>query len=341
MGRSTGVRKAKHWEGLPDGWVRCGLCPHRCRIPEGKRGVCGVRENRGGELYTLIYGKVSSVAVDPIEKKPLYHFHPGSYVLSFGGVGCNFRCVFCQNWEISQSCLEDSFLTDVDPERVSGMIAGHHADGAAWTYNEPTIWHEYTLDSMRHVKKAGYYTVYVTNGYIEEDPLRELAPFLDAMNVDVKSIREEYYRKLCKARLQPVLDSCVLAKNLGIHLEITYLIVPTENDSRDDFRDFTSWVVSELGVDTPVHFSRFHPDYKLTHLPVTPMETLRLAYRIAKDAGLKFVYLGNVPHSDEENTYCPDCGVLVIERWGFNARLVRVDSRGRCGECGANLNLVV
>ncbi|MFQ5911207.1 MAG: AmmeMemoRadiSam system radical SAM enzyme, partial [Thermoplasmata archaeon] len=213
-------------------------------------------------------------------------------------------------------------------------------DGVAWTYNEPSIWHEFTYDASKLVKEAGYYSVYVTNGYINEDPLREIAPYLDAMNVDVKSFTEDFYRKLCKGRLQPVLDTCVVARELGIHIELTKLLVPDGNDSPDETTKFCRWVVEDLGDSTPVHFSRFHPDYKMRDGRSTPMETLDEAYEIALDEGLKYVYLGNVPHDPKENTYCPECDKLVIERWGFNIGEMNLDG-SKCSSCGEELDLVI
>lgn len=311
-----------------------------CKISDDKLGLCGVRQNKGGRLHTLIYGKASSVANDPIEKKPLYHFHPGTRVLSFGTVGCNLKCLFCQNYTISQVRYGSIPMRDVALDEVVPLIERYGSSGVAWTYNEPTIWHEFTYDASKLVKEVGYYSVYVTNGYINEDPLREIAPYLDAMNVDVKSFTEEFYRKLCKGRLQPILDTCILARELGIHLELTKLVVPEENDSPEETKAFCRWVVENLGESTPVHFSRFHPDYKMRDRAVTPVETLDEAYEIAHSEGLRYVYLGNIPHDPKENTYCPNCGNLVIERWGFSVGEMNLDGN-KCSSCGESLDIVI
>lgn len=337
---SHDMKEARFWNRTEDGKVQCTLCPVTCKISDGKRGLCGVRENKKGDLYTLIYGKASSVADDPIEKKPLYHFYPGTHVLSFGTVGCNLKCLFCQNYTISQAKFGSIPMRDVKVDEVVPLIEQYGSYGAAWTYNEPTIWHEFTYDASKLVTEAGYYSVYVTNGYINEDPLRELAPYLDAMNVDVKAFTDRFYKKLCKGRLQPVLDTCALAKELGIHLELTKLVVPEENDDPSETRKFCKWVAEELGTEVPVHFSRFHPDYKMKDRKRTPMKTLDECYEIAQSEGLKYVYLGNIPQDPRENTYCPECGTLVIERWGFNVGEINLDGK-KCKSCGHEINIIV
>jgi pyruvate formate lyase activating enzyme len=334
-----GGKEARFWKNEGDR-VKCELCPHYCKIADKKVGVCGVRENRDGKLYTLIYGKATSVTPDPIEKKPLYHFFPGSHSLSFGTVGCNFSCPFCQNYSISQARPGDAYLKRVEPEEVVPMIEKYRCDGASWTYNEPSIWHEFTYDCSKLVKEAGYYTNYVTNGYINEEPLREISPYLDAMNIDLKSIDDEFYRKFCKAKVQPVLDTLVLARELGIHIEITNLVVPGENDTNDDFEELTYWIVENLGSETPVHFSRFHPDYKMLDKPRTPLKTLEVAYKAARIAGLKYVYVGNVPSNERENTFCPNCGNMVIQRFGFSISRYDLDG-SKCGKCGETVDIIV
>jgi len=330
-------REAKFWKVLNGVKVKCKLCPHECTINKDRRGVCGVRENKAGRLYTLIYGSYSSIAIDPIEKKPLYHFYPGSNALSFGTVGCNFKCLHCQNYTISRASPEDSVLREIEPGEVVELAKKYNCEGVAWTYNEPTIWHEFTYDASREIKKEGLYTVYVSNGYINEDPFKEIARYLDAINIDVKAFNEDFYKRVCSARLQPVLDTCVLAKELGVHLEVTYLIIPGHNDSIDEIKKFCKWVLDKLGDETPLHFSRFHPDYKMLNVPPTPTETLIKAYDLAKKLGIKYVYLGNVPHGDYDNTYCPECGELLIERYIFNARIVSPLKDGRCPRCGAKI----
>jgi pyruvate formate lyase activating enzyme len=307
-------------------------------IAPGKFGICGVRKNDTGKLLATTYGKISSMGPDPIEKKPLYHFMPGTNVLSLGSVGCNFRCDFCQNWTISQEYTTKG-LRDISPEQLIVSASRLHCQSIAWTYNEPTIWFEYTLDGAKLAKAAGLGTVYVTNGYITGEALREISPYLGAMNIDVKAFTEEFYRNRSKAKLQPVLDTCVLARKLGIHIELTYLIIPGQNDSPRELRNFVKWVANDVGSATPIHFSRFHPDYNFHSARSTPVETLKMAYHTAKEEGLRFVYLGNVAHCDEENTFCPKCGTMALERMGL--RLVKDSSRdGKCAKCGEDLNIV-
>lgn len=333
------MKEAMFWKKLEKNRVECMLCPHRCTISHGKRGICGVRENKHGTLNSLIYGLATSVTPDPIEKKPLFHFYPGTYVLSFGTVGCNLRCLHCQNYDISQAQFEDRSLRNLDVKDVVRIAKKYKCEGVAWTYNEPSVWYEFTYDASVAAKKEGLYTCYVTNGFIEKEPLENIGPYLDAMNVDVKSFRDDFYKKTCKAKLQPVLDTCVLARELGIFLELTYLVIPTRNDSEREITDYCKWVVDNLGEETPAHFSRFHPDYKMTDSIATPMSTLTRAYDIAKKAGLKYVYLGNVPHDDHENTYCPECQELLMERVGFSTRRHYVKD-GKCPKCGSAIPLI-
>jgi pyruvate formate lyase activating enzyme len=332
------MREALMWKTAGDKIV-CQLCAHRCHIPAGKSGICGVRKNVSGKLQATTYGKVSSIGPDPIEKKPFNHFLPGTSVLSLGSVGCNFRCDFCQNWSISQEYTTRG-LRDVEPDQLPQMASRYKCQSISWTYNEPTIWFEYTLDGAKLAKTSGLGTSYVTNGYITEEALREIAPYLDAMNIDVKAFTDEFYQTHSKAKLQPVLDTCVLARELGIHIELTYLVIPALNDNPSELKSFSKWVADSLGQRTPVHFSRFHPDYNLRTSRSTPMDTLHMAHRAAKDEGLKFVYLGNVMHCDEENTYCPKCGALMLERYGL--RLATNKSKaGKCGQCGEELHVIL
>jgi len=312
--------------------IVCELCNHKCKIANGKRGICGVREHIDGKLYSCVYGKTTGAHADPIEKKPLYHFYPGSFVYSLGTIGCNFRCKQCQNYEISQRLIDEKYLLTIDEESVVSSAKDAGCKGLAWTYNEPTVWYEFTLNTSKIAKKEGLYTVYVTNGYIAEEPLKTLAPHLDAMNIDVKGFSEDFYKNIEGARLGPVLETCILAYKLGIHIELTYLIIPTLNDSEEMFQKFATWVKEKLSVDTVVHFSRFHPDYKLLDLPPTPYETMNKAYKIAKDTGIKYVYLGNLS-SDKENTFCPKCGKCIIERRGFHSKWINAkDCVCSCGE---------
>ncbi|UCE74547.1 MAG: AmmeMemoRadiSam system radical SAM enzyme [Methanomassiliicoccales archaeon] len=326
------MKESMFWQKLEDDKVECLLCPHRCKISPGKLGVCGVRENRKGKLNTLIYGLATSVTPDPIEKKPLFHFHPGTYVLSFGTVGCNLKCIHCQNYSISQAKIEGMRMKNLKKEDIVTIAQRYKCEGIAWTYNEPTIWYEFTYDASKIAKEKGLYTCYVTNGFIEKEPLEKISPYLDAMNIDVKSFHNDFYKKTCKGKLQPVLDTCELAKELGIFIELTYLIIPGLNDSESEIANYCKWIAESLGENTPIHFSRFHPDYKMQDTIATPMSTLTRAHEIAKEAGIKYVYLGNVPHGDYENTYCPECGELLIERIGFSTRAHYVKN-GKCPKC--------
>lgn len=333
-------KEARFWKKLNDSKVKCSLCAHNCVIKDGDLGFCGVRKNEGGNLFSLVYGSCSSMAVDPIEKKPFYHFYPGSKVFSMGTVGCNFKCLNCQNADISTADTSFPYMHEISAMGPVRLAKEQGCQGVAFTYNEPSIWYEFTLDSAKFAKENGLYTCYVTNGYISEEPLREISNFLDAMNIDVKGFTEDFYKKVCKARLKPVLDTCVLAKQLGIHVELTYLVIPSYNDSLDEIKDFCRWVVENLGKDVPVHFSRFHPDHNMTDVSATSMITMKNIYNTAVKSNLNFVYLGNVPHEDYENTYCPNCSSLVIERNYFDANVKGLD-KNRCKKCGNILPFVI
>jgi pyruvate formate lyase activating enzyme len=332
-------REASFYQKIDSKKVQCHLCSHGCKINENKVGICRVRKNENGKLYTLIYGSSFSIAADPIEKKPLYHFYPGTNAFSMGTVGCNFKCNHCQNYSISTADPRFRNMQELTPEQVVELVKEYNCQGVSYTYNEPTIWHEFCYDSAKLVKKAGSYTCYVTNGYISEDPLRELSPVLDAMNIDVKSFDEDFYKKICKARLEPVLNTCILAKELGIHIELTYLVIPTLNDSLDKIKDFCKWVVDKLGENTPVHFSRFHPDHNMTNIPRTPMETLLKIYDVAKRTGVLFPYLGNVYPGDYDNTVCPKCGNVCIKRSGYSIMLDGFKDN-KCAKCGNVLPII-
>ena len=331
------MKEARFWK--PEGdRIRCQLCPHSCGIAPLRRGICGVRENRDGRLYSMNYGKVSSANVDPVEKKPLFHFHPGSEVFSIGSLGCNFRCLHCQNYTISMASLGEFGTRDMTPEEVCDIALENRCQGIAFTYNEPTIWHEFAYDACKLAKERGLYTVYVSNGFIQQEPLREISTHLDAMNIDIKGFTQEFYKGVCRASLQPVLDATILAHSLGIHIELTYLIIPGKNDSEKEIREFAAWC-SELDPRVPVHFSRFHPDYKMTDAPPTPIRTMEMAKRVGEEEGLKFVYLGNVRIPHGEDTYCPKCGALLIQRDGFTVTSVEPRD-GRCPHCGEGLYMV-
>ncbi|WP_340818642.1 AmmeMemoRadiSam system radical SAM enzyme [Methanolobus sp. WCC4] len=334
------IREAMLYDRLDDGKVRCKLCSHRCRIAPGKRGICAVRENREGTLYTLNYNVVSSEALDPIEKKPLFHFHPGSLAYSLGTIGCNFRCKHCQNWTISQIDIDEANAIEITPERAVERAVASGAEVIAWTYNEPTIWFEYTYDCAKLAKEAGLATAYITNGYITKEGLEMIAPYLDAFRVDIKAFTEEFYHDIASAKLAPVLESAKLARELGMHVEVVNLIIPTLNDSPEEIREMCVWVRENLGEDTPVHFTRFHPYYKLQNIPSTPLATLERAYDIAGEEGLRYIYIGNVAGTDYENTVCPQCGELLIKRGMFNIELNKLTDGTTCPRCGEHIPIV-
>ncbi len=333
------IKEGVLFDRLADNKVKCNVCSHRCTIAEGKLGVCRTRQNKNGKLYSLIYNTVSSEAVDPIEKKPLYHFLPGTLSYSLGTIGCNFRCMHCQNWNISQATLEESYTMEITPEDAIKRALATGCKSIAWTYNEPAIWHEYTYDSAVLAKKAGLKTIYVTNGYITPEALRRIAPYLDAFRVDIKSFSDDFYRKICGARLAPVLESTKLAKELGMHVETITLVIPTKNDSPEEITQIVRWVHDNLGADTPMHFTRFTPMYKMNDLYITPTATLEMAHDIAKKEGMKFVYTGNVPGHKYENTYCPKCNALLIDRAGFRVSAIKIKD-GKCPECGEAVPVV-
>lgn len=334
------MKEALLWEKRDKKKVRCNLCYRRCVIPEGKRGFCRVRENRDGKLYTLNYGLASSIAVDPVEKKPLFHFYPGSSVFSLGTVSCNYRCLHCQNYSISQTPLEEARdgLIEYSPEEAVKRAKKEGCQGIAWTYNEPTIWFEYTLDSARLAKKEGLYTVYVSNGSFTHEALELIAPYLDAVNIDVKAFSDEFYREVARARLPPVLDRVEDCVKKGIHVELTYLVIPGKNDHKDEIESFVNWVAG-LNKDIPVHFTRFHPDYLMLDIPMTPLKTLETARKMGLKK-LHYVYTGNVPGHEGENTYCYNCGELLLKRYGFSVQVTGLTDDNRCRKCGTAIAIV-
>lgn len=333
------IKEGVLYDQLPDNKVKCHVCSHSCTIGEGKFGVCRTRQNKNGKLYTLIYNTVSSEAVDPIEKKPLYHFLPGTLSYSLGTIGCNFRCMHCQNWNISQVTLEEAYTKEITPQEAIKRAQATGCESIAWTYNEPAIWHEYTYDSAVLAKNAGLKTIYVTNGYITKEALRRIAPYLDAFRVDIKSFSEDFYRKICGAQLAPVLESTKLAKELGMHIETITLVIPTKNDSPEEITQIARWVHDNIGEDTPMHFTRFHPMYRMDDLYPTPVETLEMAYDIARKEGMRFVYLGNVMGHRYENTYCPKCNALLIDRAGFRVSAIKIKD-GKCPRCGEGIAII-
>ncbi|MDP3066658.1 MAG: AmmeMemoRadiSam system radical SAM enzyme [Methanobacteriaceae archaeon] len=319
--------------------LNCHVCNRHCIISNGKKGFCEMRENQEGTLYTLNYGAASSMAVDPIEKKPLFHFYPGSRVFSLGTLGCNFRCRYCQNWSISQAELEDIPTRELPPKEAMSLTKEYECSSIAWTYNEPTMWFEYTYDSAVLAQKEGIKTIYVTNGYMTEEVLELITPYLDAANIDLKGISERFYKELCDARLQPVLDNIKSMYENGIHIEITNLVIPGYNDSEEDLKALVKFLAEELGVEVPLHFSRFHPDYQLSNVRPTPVKSLERARDIAREAGMLYVYLGNVPGHDGENTRCYECNELLIARNGFQV-IEDGLKKDKCPQCGAPIDVI-
>ncbi|KCZ73678.1 pyruvate-formate lyase-activating enzyme [Candidatus Methanoperedens nitroreducens] len=333
------VKKGVLFDPLPDNRARCNICEQRCRILEGRLGFCGTRKNINGKIHTIIYNTISSEAVDPIEKKPLYHFLPGTLSYSLGSIGCNFRCEHCQNWNISQIRLDQAYTKEITPEQAIRRALAAGSKSISWTYNEPAIWHEYTYDSAVLAKEAGLKTVYVTNGYITPEALERISPYLDAYRVDIKSFSDSFYRKICSARLAPVLASTRLAKELGMHVEVITLIIPGRNDSPEEITQLVKWLHDNLGTDVPIHFTRFYPMYKMEDANPTPVETLEMAHDIAKREGLRFVYLGNVPGHRYENTYCPECNALLIDRTGYIISEYNIKDN-KCPRCGEEIPIV-
>ncbi|MFH2105492.1 MAG: AmmeMemoRadiSam system radical SAM enzyme [Parcubacteria group bacterium] len=330
---------------LDDDKVRCGVCAHRCIIASSQRGVCGVRENQDGTLYTLNYSKVIAHNIDPIEKKPLYHFLPGTQSYSIATVGCNFRCQNCQNADIAQSNPAGLFSKTsaipgqaMPPKAVVEEALRHNCQSIAYTYTEPTIFLEYALDTMKLAQASGLKNIFVSNGYMTAATTKLLVPYLNAINIDLKAFNNETYRKVCGAKLQPVLDTLKLMKKNKVWVEVTSLIIPTVNDSSKEIAALANFITTELGSETPWHLSRFHPAHKMTDAPSTPIKKLHETYSLGKKAGLKYVYVGNVPDDKLQNTLCPRCDELAIERHGIMAE--RYDKDGKCRECGESLDIV-
>jgi len=336
QGGKKGLIKTKlspYFTSLEGGEIQCGLCPHRCRVAKGKRGICRVRENRDGKYYSLVYGNPCAVHLDPIEKKPFFHVLPGTTSFSLATAGCNFQCKFCQNWEISQASPEEVISYDVPPELIIKNAKEIGARSVAYTYVEPTIFYEYMSDIGILAKKAGLLNVYHSNGFINPGPLKNLCKVLDAANIDLKGFTENFYRELCSGELTPVLETLKTLKQENVHLEITNLVIPTKNDEMPLIKEMCLWVKKELGADTPIHFSRFYPLYKLKTLPATPVSTLDKARTVALSAGLEYVYVGNVPGHEGENTFCPKCKKMIIQRTGYMVGEVNVKT-GKCKYCG-------
>ncbi len=327
-------KEALLYKTFDDGHVHCGLCAHRCRIALDQFGICGVRQNIGGTLYTYAYGRTIAAHVDPIEKKPLYHVYPGTQAFSVATIGCNFQCGFCQNWQISQLNVRDGGVNlpgeDLLPADIVAQAQRRGCRSIAYTYTEPTIFFEYAYETARLAREQGIANVFVSNGYMTPEAGEMIVPFLNAANIDLKSFRDEYYRKHCKAGLEPVLDTIRLLKSRGVWVEVTTLIIPGENDSEEELRDIAGFI-ADTGLETPWHISRFHPDYEfMDHEPTAP-EVLKRAGEIGREAGLRYIYLGNL--AGVQNTSCPQCGNVLIGRSYYQADHVAVRD-GHCASCG-------
>ncbi|MBI5504779.1 MAG: AmmeMemoRadiSam system radical SAM enzyme [Deltaproteobacteria bacterium] len=330
-----GAHPARHWHLLPDGRVQCDVCPRDCQLQEGQRAFCFVRRNVGNQLVLTTWGRSSGFCVDPIEKKPLNHFFPGSSVLSFGTAGCNLACKFCQNWDISKSRQMDRLADSATPEAIAQTAVRLGCRSVAFTYNDPTIFLEYATDVAEACHARGVRTVAVTAGYMHDAARRDLYAHVDAANVDLKSFRDDFYRTLTGARLAPVLETLeYLVRETGVWVEITTLLIPGCNDSDAEIADLCEWVAARLGPQVPLHFTAFHPDYRMTEVPPTPLETIRRARRRALAAGLHHVYVGNVHDVAGDTTNCAGCGVALVVRDRYEILEYRLDARGRCPDCG-------
>jgi len=318
---------------MDGGAIQCTLCPRQCIVPRGKRGFCRVRENREGKCYSLVYGNPCVIHLDPIEKEPFFHVLPGTPALTLSTAGCNFQCKFCENWEISQAFPEDVYSHEIPPERVVKKARQMGARSITYTYAEPTIFYEYMFDTAHLAKKAGFLNIIHSNGFINRDPLNRLCEVLHAAHIDLKGFSEAYYHELSNGELAPVLDTMKTLKQKGVHLEITNLMIPTKNDDMSGIKKMCLWLKKELGGDTPVHFSRFYPLYKLKRLPPTPISMLEKAREIALSSGLEYVYIGKVPGHEGWNTFCPKCKKRVIRRTGYMIREMHLKD-GKCEYCG-------
>ncbi|MEE9323078.1 MAG: AmmeMemoRadiSam system radical SAM enzyme [Candidatus Aenigmarchaeota archaeon] len=328
------MKEAMFYKKVTGKKVKCELCPRFCMITNGKRGFCGVRENRNGKLYSLVYGLPVSVAVDPIEKKPLFHFAPGTKTLSLATVGCNLRCKFCQNYEISQE-YGKVYGNEMMPEEVIELAKKYGVEGISYTYTEPTVFFEYALDIMKLARKEGLYNMWVSNGYTNPEPIRTLSKYLDAINIDLKG-NDEFYRKMCGGLgIEPVHKSLKAYKENGVWVEVTNLIVPTFNDSEEELSKLVEWIRDNLGKEVPLHFSAFFPQYKVTDISPTPVSAIENAVKLAKERGMKWVYAGNVHGNKYESTYCWKCNIPLIKRIGFSVHSIEE----RCPKCGEKVDL--
>jgi pyruvate formate lyase activating enzyme len=334
------MHEAMLYTPVEDDKVDCYLCARRCTIPDDKLGYCRVRKNKKGTLYSLVYGKACSANPDPIEKKPLWHFHPGSLVMSIATIGCNFRCQFCQNWQISHE--SEIFGRDLSPEKIVELALKTGCSGISYTYTEPTIFFEYAYDTAKIAQQKGLFNTFVTNGYLTPEAIETIAPYLDAATVDFKgNANPTFYKRYCHVpSVDPIFTSLIAMKNAGIHIEITNLVVTDVGDDVQDAEKLAQWIVKELGEETPLHLLRFYPHHKMRNLPPTPIKSLEAAANASTRAGLKYVYLGNVPGHQGSNTICANCGALLIERLGVQTTSVRLTRNGRCPACNLPIPII-
>jgi pyruvate formate lyase activating enzyme len=338
MGSDPQVTRTEYWHVLSDGRVQCDLCPRYCKLREGQRGLCFVRGREDDAIRLYSYGRSSGFCVDPIEKKPLNHFLPGTPVLSFGTAGCNLACKFCQNWDMSKSREMDTLASSASPQQLAHSAVELGCRSVAYTYNDPVIFLEYAVDVAEACRAAGVRSVAVTAGYICDAPRRRFFAAMDAANVDLKAFTERFYRKVCGGALAPVLDTLLYLKHeTDIWLELTTLLIPGENDGDDELEAMSRWVVERLGPEVPLHFTAFHPDWKMRDTPATPPATLTRARRIARDAGLRYVYTGNVHDTEGGSTWCPDCGACVIRRDWYQIQGYALTDDGCCEACGSRV----
>ncbi len=329
-------KKARFFKPLKNGKIQCLLCPRECIVTPGQRGMCRVRENQKGVYYTLVYGNPCALHIDPIEKKPFFHFLPGTQALSVATAGCNLSCKYCQNWEISQFPPEKTFNFNVSPSELVNMALKYKTPSIAYTYTEPSVFYEYMYDTAKIASKKGIFNIYHSNGYLNKKPLEKLIPYLSAANIDLKGFSNSFYREISGGTLKPVLNTIKTLKKNGVWVEITNLVVPTKNDSPSMIREMVKWIIDNVGPEVPLHFSRFYPMYKLKNLPPTPVKTLERAREIALEEGMKFVYIGNVFGHKAENTYCPKCGRVIIKRKGYTIYENNI-KKGKCKFCGERI----
>jgi pyruvate formate lyase activating enzyme len=328
--------EAMFWETQDEKRVKCVLCPRECEVADVERGYCGVRENQGGRYQTLVYGALCSANVDPIEKKPLFHYIPGTAAFSIATAGCNIECKFCQNWQISQFRPEQVDSVLVTPEQLTAACRARQVPTIAYTYSEPVVFYEYMHDAAALARTRGIGSVMISNGYIQEKPLRQLCRHLTGVKIDFKAFTEKFYQESCAGELKPVLKTLEILKEIGIWFELVVLVIPTLNDAPDEIRQMSEWVVQHLGPDVPMHFTRFHPTYRITNLPRTPVTTIERCRQIAINAGVHYAYAGNVPSHPGENTYCHNCQHELIHRLGFRVRSNRI-ADGKCPDCGTDI----